>query len=71
MGRGAVLASISLSSFIMPYLGNAINVAAPVMSAALGVSYSYMALLQTALALSTGALAIPMGRLGDLAGRPF
>lgn len=65
------MTSISLSSFIMPYLGNAINVAAPIMSAALGVSYSYIALLQTALALSTGALAIPMGRLGDLAGRAF
>ncbi len=69
MGRTMGLASIAASSFIMPYIGNAINVAAPAMAASMGVQGGYVALLQMALALATGALAIPMGRAGDLLGR--
>ncbi len=69
MSRAMGLASIAASSFIMPYIGNAINVAAPAIAASMGVRGDYVALLQMALALATGALAIPMGRVGDLLGR--
>jgi len=69
--RWTGLASISASSFIMPCLGNEINVAAPAISYALKVPADYVALLQMALALAAGSLAIPMGRLGDVLGRAF
>jgi len=55
----------------MPCLGNEINVAAPAISYALKVPADYVALLQMALALAAGSLAIPMGRLGDVLGRAF
>lgn len=70
MERARVLASITLSSFVMPYLGNAINVAALAMSLSLGVPVASVGFLQLLLTLATASAVVPLGRLADVSGRP-
>lgn len=69
MGKAAALVSIALSSFVMPFLGNAINTVAPLMASDLGVSIDKIAFLQLVLTLSTATAVIPLGRLADVIGR--
>ncbi len=67
--RRTVLWVVCLASFLNPFMSSALNLAAPLMGAELGASAVELNWTLTAFLLSTAALLVPCGRLGDLLGR--
>ena len=66
--HGALIAA-TLSAFLAPFMGSSVNVALPAMGKAFSMSAYQLGWINMAFLLTTAALSIPFGRLGDIIGR--
>ena len=64
-----VLAVVTLSSFFVPFMSSATNVALPQIAEELGLSAPILPWVNTSFMLATAVLLLPLGRLVDLQGR--
>jgi EmrB/QacA subfamily drug resistance transporter len=67
--RRAILLITSLSNFLTPFMGSAVNVALPAIGRDFGLSAVALTWVMMAYLLGTAALLVPFGRLSDLHGR--
>jgi EmrB/QacA subfamily drug resistance transporter len=67
--KSAALFVATLSSFLGPFMGSAVNVALPAIGRRFAMSAVGLSWVSTAFLLSAGVLVIPFGRLADLRGR--
>ncbi len=58
-----------MTSFIAPFMGNALNIAIPSISSEFGGSQSLLNWIVSSYLLSSAAFALPFGRLADIVGR--
>jgi len=58
-----------ITSFIAPFMGNAVNIAIPSISSEFGGSQSQLNWIVSSYLLSSAAFALPFGRLADIVGR--
>lgn len=58
-----------MTSFIAPFMGNALNIAIPSISSEFGGSQSQLNWIVSSYLLSSAAFALPFGRLADIVGR--
>ncbi|MBI5446407.1 MAG: MFS transporter [Deltaproteobacteria bacterium] len=66
---GAALFSVSLTSFLLPFMLSGVAVALPTMGKEFGATAVQLGLVETAYVLSTSIFLLAMGRLGDIHGR--
>lgn len=64
-----ILTTTSLSTFLVPFIGSALNVAMPSLGKDLSLTAPQLGWVVSAYLLPTAALLIPMGRIADLTGR--
>ena len=64
-----ILTTTSLSTFLVPFIGSALNVAMPFLGKDLSLTAPQLGWVVSAYLLPTAALLIPMGRIADLTGR--
>ncbi|WP_407311469.1 MFS transporter [Desulfosporosinus sp. SB140] len=60
---------VMITSFITPFMGNAINLGIPQIGMEYGVDQSWLNWVVTSYLLATAAFLLPFGRLADLVGR--
>lgn len=65
----AALASVSLTAFLTPFMGSAVNVALPPIGRAFALDAISLSWVATAYLLAAAALLVPLGKLGDIRGR--
>lgn len=63
------MAVILMTSFIAPFMGNAVNIAIPSISSEFGGSQFQLNWIVSSYLLSCAAFALPFGRLADIVGR--
>lgn len=68
-GHGIVLAVVTLSSFFVPFMSSATNVALPQIARELDLSAPVLPWVNTSFMLASALLLLPLGRLVDLKGR--
>jgi EmrB/QacA subfamily drug resistance transporter len=64
-----LLAAATLAAFLMPFMGSAVNVALPTISAAFSMSALSVTWVASAFLLAAAMVLVPAGRLADLIGR--
>lgn len=64
-----LLAAATLAAFLMPFMGSAVNVALPAISAAFSMSALSVSWVASAFLLAAAMVLVPAGRLADLIGR--
>ncbi len=67
--RSLILLSIIVTSFINPFLGAAINIALPAISADFSLGAVGMSWVSMAFLLSSAVFLVPLGKLADIIGR--
>jgi EmrB/QacA subfamily drug resistance transporter len=65
----AILTVTSISAFLVPFMGAAMNIALPDIAAAFGFNAITLTWVSTAYLLASAMLLLPLGRLADLYGR--
>lgn len=68
-GKNALLLIIALSSFSIPFMTSALNIALPTVGIELNMSAITLSWVVSAFLLSSAVFIVPMGRLGDILGR--
>ncbi|MDA8228513.1 MFS transporter [Desulfosporosinus lacus] len=63
------MAIVMITSFITPFMGNAINLGIPQMALEFGVGQSLLNWVVTSYLLASAAFLLPFGRLADIVGR--
>ncbi len=64
-----MLLATTVSSFLGPFLGSAVNLAIPLIGREMGAPAVVLSWIVTTYLLTSAAFLLPFGRLGDLAGR--
>ena len=66
--RYAIIVSV-LTCFVMPFMGNAMNLSVPQIGDEFGASASLVGWMITSYMLTVAALGVPMGKLADMTSR--
>ncbi len=64
--RRAALVTNMVTAFVMPFMGNSLNLAIPAIGAEFGANASAVGWMVTAYILTVAALSVPFGRLADV-----
>lgn len=67
--RGAILFSVCVAHFLMPFMMSSVGVALPVMGREFSATAMQLGLVETTYALSSAIFLLAMGRFGDIRGR--
>ncbi|MGI6766992.1 MAG: MFS transporter [Lentihominibacter sp.] len=67
--RRAALVTNMVTAFVMPFMGNSLNLAIPDIGAEFGANASAVGWMVTAYILTVAALSVPFGRLADVTSR--
>ncbi len=67
--RGAILFSVCVAHFLMPFMMSSVGVALPVMGREFSATAMQLGLVETTYALSSAIFLLAMGRFGDIHGR--
>ena len=67
--RGAILFSVCVAHFLMPFMMSSVGVALPVMGREFSATAMQLGLVETTYALSSAIFLLAMGRFGDIYGR--
>ena len=67
--RSAILFATTLSSFLTPFMGSAINIALPAIGSELSMNTIQLGWVSNAYLLAAAVFLLPFGRLSDLYGR--
>ena len=67
--KRAALIIAATSSFVVPYMASAVNIAMPAIGAEFGMDAVLLSWVATAYLLVTGVTLLPMGKLADIHGR--
>ncbi|MDH7497300.1 MAG: MFS transporter, partial [Syntrophomonadaceae bacterium] len=64
--RRLTLLAVSITSFLTPFTGSAVNIAVPAIGADLGVDVVTLTWTATGFLLASAAFGLPLGRLADM-----
>src|SRR5512136_1820417 len=67
--KGPVLLVTSFAAFLTPFLGSAVNLALPSIGKEFNASALELGWIVSSFILSSAIFLLPLGRLGDIAGR--
>ena len=67
--KSAVLFTLCLTSFLVPYMGSSLNLALPEIAAAFGLDAKKLSWINSAFLIATAIFQIPFAKIADLNGR--
>ncbi|GBU24378.1 hypothetical protein R83H12_01008 [Fibrobacteria bacterium R8-3-H12] len=67
--KSAVLITLSITSFLVPYMGSSLNLALPELALAFGLDAKQLGWVTSAFLISTAVFQVPFAKIADLFGR--